>query len=112
MREQLQHLYGIATRQPSVALHIVPFSAGIYRGMRTPYSILEFPDPDQPSVLLLEYPQHDEIIIGGYQSRGPYDHEQRQDNPEMYIEIFWELEQTYTSSGSLQMLADAVKQLE
>jgi transcriptional regulator with XRE-family HTH domain len=50
---QIARLIDLANR-PNVTLEVVPFSAGIYRGMIDPFAILEFPDPEDSDVLFSE----------------------------------------------------------
>ena len=50
---QLARLISLANR-PNVTIEIAPFSAGLYRGMLEPFVILEFPDPEDSTVLFLE----------------------------------------------------------
>jgi hypothetical protein len=51
--EQIAKLIELANR-PNVTLEILPFRAGIRRGMLDPFIILEFPDPEDSDVLFLE----------------------------------------------------------
>jgi transcriptional regulator with XRE-family HTH domain len=53
MRHQLRHLLEVAEK-PNVTIEVVPFSAGIRRGMRTSFVVLEFPDAADDDVLYLE----------------------------------------------------------
>jgi transcriptional regulator with XRE-family HTH domain len=50
MRPQLEHLIR-ASRRPNVTLQILSFEAGAHAGMVGPFSILEFPEPDDADVV-------------------------------------------------------------
>jgi transcriptional regulator with XRE-family HTH domain len=52
-RDQLSHLLAMAER-PRVTIEIVPFTAGLSRGMLEPFVILEFEDPSDRDVLYIE----------------------------------------------------------
>jgi DNA-binding XRE family transcriptional regulator len=54
MRQQLQHLL-TASRLRSVTLRVLPNSMGAHDGMSGAFIVLSFPDPDDPSVLYVEY---------------------------------------------------------
>jgi hypothetical protein len=41
-------------KRPNVTIEIVPFSAGLHAGMLEPFTILEFPDPEDSDILYLE----------------------------------------------------------
>lgn len=78
MDAQIRHLIGL-TGRPDVTIEVVPFSAGVNRGMHGPFVILEFPEPEDEEVLYLESPWGDLI---------------QRDDPEQivtYREIFEEL---------------------
>jgi len=53
MRAQLRRLIEVA-RLPHVRLQILPFSVGALTSMNGPFSILDFPDPDVPTVVYVE----------------------------------------------------------
>jgi transcriptional regulator with XRE-family HTH domain len=53
MRDQLLRLVE-ATRLPNVTLQILPFAAGAHAGMDGTFSILDFPDAEDPSVVFAE----------------------------------------------------------
>lgn len=60
MRRQIRRLIEIADR-PKVTVEVVPFSAGVHPGLRGPFVIIEFPDPEDDDVLYLENAQGDVI---------------------------------------------------
>ena len=78
MRGQIRHLIELANRD-NVTIEVVPFSAGIDRGMHGPFIVFEFQEPEDEDVLYLENPRGDLI--------------NRDDQEEIYIyrEIFEEL---------------------
>jgi transcriptional regulator with XRE-family HTH domain len=51
--DQLARLIELASR-PNITIQIVPFTAGLHRGLLEPFIILEFPDPEDGDVLYLE----------------------------------------------------------
>ena len=53
MRDQLRRLVE-ATRLPNVTLQILPFAAGAHAGMDGTFSILDFPDAEDPNVVFAE----------------------------------------------------------
>lgn len=54
LRSQLAHLLDMAQR-PNVTIQVVPFSGGAYGTMSGPFTILRFPDKDDPPSVYLEY---------------------------------------------------------
>jgi Domain of unknown function (DUF5753) len=70
-RDQIERLISLATR-PNITIEVVPFSAGLHRGMLEAFLILEFPDPEDSDVLFVETSRdlivsHDEAgEISGY----------------------------------------------
>lgn len=53
MRDQLRHLAETA-KLPNVTLQILPFAAGPHAGMDGTFSILDFPEPEDPDVVFVE----------------------------------------------------------
>ena len=53
MHRQLVRLVELG-RRPNVTIEVVPFSAGAHPGLRGPFVVLEFPDPEDDDVLYLE----------------------------------------------------------
>jgi transcriptional regulator with XRE-family HTH domain len=70
-RGQLDRLINLATR-PNITIEVVPFSAGLHRGMLEAFLILEFSEPEDSDVLFVETSRdlivsHDEAgEISGY----------------------------------------------
>jgi transcriptional regulator with XRE-family HTH domain len=55
MANQLEHLWAMSERT-NVLLGIVPLSQGAYPGMRSPFVVMRFIDPELPELLFLEDP--------------------------------------------------------
>lgn len=98
-RGQIERLIGLATR-PNISIEVVPFNAGLHRGMLEAFMILEFPDPEDSDVLFAETSRdmivsHDEAgEISGY------------------LEVFEELRSiSLGSDGTLTYLSDLLKKI-
>jgi transcriptional regulator with XRE-family HTH domain len=61
-RGQVARLIEIANR-PNITIEIVPFSAGLCRGMDESFTILEFPDPEDGDVFFTEGPGPRDMIV-------------------------------------------------
>jgi len=55
MAEQLRHLIGRAGLR-GVSIQVLPNEVGVHAGMDGAFTILEFPNDDDPAVLYVEYP--------------------------------------------------------
>jgi transcriptional regulator with XRE-family HTH domain len=53
MRSQLRRLIEVTDR-PNVVVEIIPFSAGLNPGMRSPFEIIEFFDPSESDIVFME----------------------------------------------------------
>jgi transcriptional regulator with XRE-family HTH domain len=53
MRSQLRRLLEVVDK-PNVVVEIIPFSAGLNPGMRSPFEIIEFADPSDSDIVFLE----------------------------------------------------------
>ena len=53
MRGQAGHLLE-ARSLPNVTIQVIPYGAGAHPGMDGSFVILEFPDPDDPSIVYVE----------------------------------------------------------
>ena len=53
MRAQLDQLRDAAA-QPNVTLQVIPFDAGSHPGMDGSFIVLDFPDPEDPSIVYTE----------------------------------------------------------
>jgi transcriptional regulator with XRE-family HTH domain len=95
MREQLERLKELGSR-PSISIQILPFKYGIHYGLRGPFVLLEFPDPEDDDLLFIENPSKSLAT---------------RDNPEvtaLYKTVFWELESVATDPKELTGLVDRV----
>jgi transcriptional regulator with XRE-family HTH domain len=91
MQGQIRHLIELAS-QKNVTIEIVPFTAGVHRGMHGPFVVLEFPEAEDDDVLYLESPRGDLI---------------NRDDPEeilAYREIFEDLRGMSLGEGSVEFL--------
>jgi transcriptional regulator with XRE-family HTH domain len=53
MREQLEHLVRMAAR-PNIGIQVVPNAVGAHASMTGPFTILDYPSPDDPSLVYVE----------------------------------------------------------
>ncbi len=98
MQGQIRHLIHLANRD-NVTIEIVPFSAGIHRGMQSPFLVLEFPDAGDDDVLFLESTRGDWI---------------NRDDPEEildYREIFEQLRQMSLGQDSAEFLRGLLNEM-
>ncbi len=54
MRDQLRHIMNVVDELPNVTVQVLPYGAGAYAGQGFPFTILGFPDADDPDVVYLE----------------------------------------------------------
>jgi transcriptional regulator with XRE-family HTH domain len=95
MRRQLEYLKVMSDR-PRITVQILPFTIGAHPGMKGPFVILEFADPDIGELLYLEDAK------GDYISR---------EDPAVirpYLEAFWELEAAAADDGDLDGMLDQI----
>lgn len=104
MRHQLLHLREVAG-YPNVSLRVVPFSTGMYRRLRVPYVLFEFPDDQDEDVLYLENP------MGEYIIKEDDPEEQDDVGPAHFLAVFWELEQIAPKSAFIGVVDDALARL-
>ncbi|MCW2884466.1 MAG: hypothetical protein QOE54_5756 [Streptosporangiaceae bacterium] len=52
-RDQLRHILDVSLL-PHVTVQVIPFTAGAHPAMEGPFTILEFPDPEDPQLVYLE----------------------------------------------------------
>lgn len=98
MREQLEHLKEVAKR-PSVAIQILPFTAGTHRAMRASFYVLEVPtgvEDATDTVVMLQNTLDDTVI-----KNDP-------DKAAEYIELFLSLEALATPPDRLDEMIDDV----
>lgn len=53
MRGQLNHVITML-ELPNITVRVLPFSAGEHPGMNGPFTVLEFPDPEDPRIVYLD----------------------------------------------------------
>lgn len=97
MREQLLKIREIATH-PQVTIQVMPFSAGVHKGMKSSFEILELSDEPDDYALLLEHPYKDNLIPDP------------SDETKEFVEIFVELEKIALPASETPRLID--KRLE
>jgi transcriptional regulator with XRE-family HTH domain len=102
MRGQLRHLKELAAR-PNITVRIVPFSAGLYPRLRVPFVILEFPDPDDEDLLIIENPAGSMIIRESSPDDAPA--------PVDYLEVFFKMELLAPGQDTIGFLDDAIARL-
>jgi len=103
-RRQLNHLREVASR-PEITIRVVPFSQGIYPGLRVPYVLFEFPLPEDEDILYIENPQGEMIIREGTPD------EPEGTPPVVHLGIFWQLEQISPKENTLPAIDDALARL-
>jgi transcriptional regulator with XRE-family HTH domain len=97
MREQLMRLKEMATR-PNITIQIMPYSAGVHRGMKGSFEILELSEEPDDYALLLESPYKDQLIPDP------------NDETKEFVQIFYELEKIALPVSETPRLID--KRLE
>ena len=108
MRKQLRRLKELAER-PNVTIRVVPFTHGMYRGLRVPYVVFEYDDPQDETILYLENPQGETVI--SEQNAPPSDEDEGVATPAIYLEMFWELEQAASMEDTQIILDRAISGL-
>jgi hypothetical protein len=97
--DQIKRLISLANK-PNLAIELVPFSAGLHRGMLESFIILEFPEPEDSDVLFIETSR--DLIIS------------RDEAVEItgYREVFENLRSiSLGSEGTLAYLTDLAKRI-
>jgi transcriptional regulator with XRE-family HTH domain len=112
MRQQVSNLIESGNRD-GISIRILPFGVGVYRSMRVPFVVLEFPVHDQEAILYLEYPQGESLIR---EDGPPEDSATPTDRsaptaPPTYLEIFAELWELTSDEGTAEILDDALRAL-
>lgn len=103
MQRQLRHLQGFL-EDPHVAIHVVPFSRGMYPRQQFAYWIFEFVDIDD-HVLYVEDPHSADNI------RNIALQVEDKGSPVDYLAIFYELEKIANLEDTSKLLEDAIAQL-
>jgi transcriptional regulator with XRE-family HTH domain len=107
MQKQLHRLRD-AMHSPSITINIIPFSLGMYRGLRVPYVIYEFEDPQDETILYLEDPAQESVY---FEEPGQPEGDEGAQTPAVYLEIFFELEHVVSEAETTAILDDAIDQL-
>jgi hypothetical protein len=96
---QIDRLASLAAR-PNITIEVVPFDAGLHRGMLEAFVILEFPEPEDSDVLLIETSR--DVVIS---------HDEAGDISG-YLEVFEDLRGiSLGTDGSLAYLTNLAKQV-
>jgi transcriptional regulator with XRE-family HTH domain len=95
MREQLERLKDLNNR-PSITIQVLRFSHGLHYGLRGPFVLLEFPDPEDDDLLYIE----------GIRSSSA--NRDSADEITFYKNIFWDLEKAATPPGDLATFLDTI----
>lgn len=95
MRHQLERLKVLGSR-PEISIQIVPFRQGIHFGMKGPFVILEFPDPEDDDLLFLESSRGNMVTRDNY------------DEIASYKDAFWDLEKLAIPSADLDEYLDEI----
>ena len=94
MREQLQHIKEVS-RHPNVTVQVMPFSAGVHKGMKGSFEIFELSDEPDDYALLLDQPYQDELF--------PDPSEETKE----FVGIFFELEKLALPAQETERILDA-----
>lgn len=97
MRRQVERLKQLST-EPHITLQILPFTAGAQPGMRGPFVLLEFADPNDDDLLYLEHVTGDTTTRDVPEDTGPY------------LDVFYLLEEKALSPDDSRSLLDRVIQ--
>lgn len=99
MRRQWAHVIKLA-ESPLVEVQVIPFSAGIYPAMMTPFVILEFPEDNDHPVVFLENPFGGTVI-------------DRIEDVEQYLRTYRRLgEIALTESDSMELIRKIAAQFD
>jgi len=99
MADQLEHIAELGER-PDITFRVVPFGVGGYIGLQGPFSLLEFPQPDDADVVYLE----------GRETSFFHDDDEKTSR---YLNIFFDLEnKALSEEESIRLLGKIVSELE
>lgn len=94
MREQLLHLKEMAERH-KVVIRVMPFAAGVHKGMKSSFEIFELSDEPDDYALLLDQPYKDALF--------PDPSEETKE----FVNIFYELEEIALPAAETPRIIDA-----
>jgi transcriptional regulator with XRE-family HTH domain len=100
MRDQLLRVKE-AVEQPRVTIRIMPFTAGVHKGMKSSFEILELSDEPGDYALLLDQPYKDHL------------YQEPNDETREFVEIFPELEKiALPASETPRRIDERLKEME
>jgi transcriptional regulator with XRE-family HTH domain len=113
MRRQISHLIDSCQRA-DLSLRILPFRVGVFRSMRVPFVVLEFSDPEDETILYLEYPQGEQLTRenGPPEEGGAAGEPSPPTTPLTYLQIFEELHGYTSEAETLSILQSALAALD
>jgi transcriptional regulator with XRE-family HTH domain len=100
LREYMQHA--------NTTVRIIPFDHGMYRGLRVPYVLFEFEDPQDENILYLENAAQESVF---FEEVGQPEGDEGLQTPGIYLEMFFELEHVVTEEETVAILDDAIASL-
>lgn len=105
MRRQIAHIRE-SCEHDHVTLRIIPFSHGLYRSVRVPFVLLEYKDPEDETVLYLEYPQGERLFRddGSFEESGTPVDAAALTGPPTYQQIFAELHEHTSAEHTAEIL--------
>jgi transcriptional regulator with XRE-family HTH domain len=110
MRRQLRRLEEAATAE-HITIRIVQFSAGLYARIGVPYTVFEFPDPENEDVLFIEDAQGDftvrDMVIRESSPAEPGS----EPHPVDYLDSFFALEQVARREDTAGLISAAIRRL-
>jgi transcriptional regulator with XRE-family HTH domain len=99
LREQLTHLLQMAER-PNVTLQVIPYTVGAYGTMNGSCIIIDYPEPDDPPGVYLEYPAGGNWV-------------DNQDDVKRFTTMFDEVTRlAHTPTDTTNLIGDRLRSLE
>jgi len=99
MREQLEKVKEVA-EHPRVSIRVMPFAAGVHKGMKSSFEILELSDEPGDYALLLEQPYKDQLF------------QVVNDETKEFVDIFSELEKiALPATETPRMIDERLKEM-
>jgi transcriptional regulator with XRE-family HTH domain len=100
MREQFLKLKEMAGR-PNISIQVMPYSAGVHRGMKGSFEVLELSDEQDDYALLIEGAYRDQLIPDP------------NDETREFVQIFFELEKIALSPAeSVRLIDERLEELD
>jgi transcriptional regulator with XRE-family HTH domain len=110
MRRQLRRLQAVA-EQGQATIRIVRFGAGLYPRIGVPYTVFEFPDPENEDVLFIEDAQGDFIVRDMVIRESSPGEPDREPHPVSYLRSFFALEQVARKEETVDLITAAIRRL-